>query len=355
MKKYQKVDTPCGVSFYSHIADIAGCGHIRVIYPYLLLNTYHDKRYKFSAFYSDRYVTDPNYYKNRAFVTFQRSATKGQKEIISHFIKQFPRKTLIYEIDDNLLQVPDWNFASDFYNVNKKNIKDILRVMPNITVSTVPLKKVMERYCENVKVIPNHLPKFIWGEVKNNTKETERVRILYAGSYNHFSQTGIGGDFPEELVKFIMDTLDEYQWVFVGGIPQQIKGNPKIEHYEWKTIHELPAFLKSLNVDISLAPLENNPFNECKSNIKALESVALGVPLVSSRLSITGPYNNLIGSCETDEYFIETINLLARNTDKRSEYWQKQYEVLKEQLFWEENDNLLKYVDTYLNFMGKCL
>ena len=354
MKKLEKVKTPCSISFYSHIADMAGCGNIRIIYPYMLLNTYFSKTYQFNAFYSDRYVMDQRLYNSKNFICFQRSATKDQKTIVDYCIKTNPGKCIVYEIDDNLLDIPEWNFASGFYRENTDHIKEILEMVPCMTVSTVPLKKVMDKYCDNISVISNHLPKFIWGEPEDRTKETKRVRILYAGSYNHFDQSGNGGDFPKELVKFIIDTASKYKWIFVGGIPKELRENSKIEHHEWKSIHELPSFLKSLNVDIALAPLEDNIFNRCKSNIKALESVALGVPLVSSAIP-DGPYNNLKGNCETTIFFIHTIELLANNTDLRSKYWQDQYNTLKSRLFWEDNDNLLKYVNSHLRFLGKKL
>jgi len=40
--------------------------------------------------------------------------------------------------------------------------------------------------------------------------------------------------------------------------------------------------LASLDLDIALAPLEDNPFNACKSNLRLLEYGAMGWPVVCS-------------------------------------------------------------------------
>jgi hypothetical protein len=110
--------------------------------------------------------------------------------------------------------------------------------------------------------------------------------------------------------------------------------------------------LKSLNADISLAPLDQNQFNMSKSNIKALEAVALGIPLVSTKF---GPYNDLHYSASSTPYFIGLIESLASNQEVRRQVWQQQYDILKTQLYWEDNNNLLDYMNKHLNLVGKEL
>lgn len=43
-----------------------------------------------------------------------------------------------------------------------------------------------------------------------------------------------------------------------------------------------PAKLAGLNLDLALAPLEDNLFNQCKSNLRLLEYGACGFPVVCS-------------------------------------------------------------------------
>jgi hypothetical protein len=52
------------------------------------------------------------------------------------------------------------------------------------------------------------------------------------------------------------------------------------EFYPGVPIEKYPAKLASLGLDLALAPLEFNQFNEAKSNLKLLEYGALGYPVI---------------------------------------------------------------------------
>jgi hypothetical protein len=43
-----------------------------------------------------------------------------------------------------------------------------------------------------------------------------------------------------------------------------------------------PQKLANLDLDLALAPLENNQFNDCKSNLRLLEYGACGYPVICS-------------------------------------------------------------------------
>ncbi len=348
--QYNKVKRPAKITFKQYLADMAGCGNIRIIFPSILLNTYYNtsEGLSFESIYDIKYNPDPRSYEGISFVVFQRSATPQQLEVIKHFKKYCPSKPLIYELDDDLFNIPEWNFASAFYNNNRQSIIDILKASSGITVSTLALKKSLLKYNKNIKINPNHLPKFLWGDT-SFTSTNDKPRICYPGSFNHFDQNSDKGDFSPKLIKFISDTVDEYQWVFVGGIPKSLENNPKIERHGWVSVIEYPQFMKSLNIDIMLAILEQNKFNECKSNIKALEATALGVPLLCSNIE---PYIGLAGVCDTTDKLIHQIEVLSKDIDKRKIIYDQQYRVLEKQLYWEDNDNLLKYVDSFVNLGG---
>ncbi|QKS82333.1 hypothetical protein [Pseudomonas bijieensis] len=54
------------------------------------------------------------------------------------------------------------------------------------------------------------------------------------------------------------------------------------EYHDAVAIDEYPAKLASLDLDLALAPLEDNLFNRCKGNIRLLEFGACGVPVICS-------------------------------------------------------------------------
>jgi len=350
-----KVKTPARIRIFHHIGDMAGCGTIRVILPSMILNNYYSENYQFEAIYNNRYLPYPGSYSDRSYVTFQRSSTEQQLEMIKHLKKSDPSRKILYEVDDDLLNIPDWNFAHDFYASKRPFIEKIIGVCDGVVCSTEELKKVLSPYNDNIGVSPNCLPKFIWGEPVPKPETEGKTRIMYAGSHNHFDQKSDRGDFDSILIEYVKKTADDFQWIFVGGMPQSLKGDERIINHFWRPVIEYPSFLKSLKPDIFLAPLDDNQFNASKSNIKALEAAALGIPLIASNRE---PYRNMCYTASTAPYFIEILDNLARvDNGFRNSIWKIQYDAIKDQLFWENNEhkNLLEYVNKHLRLIGKEL
>ena len=342
--------------------DIQGCGTIRVIYPYLLLNhfLYHNNKVSTGGTYLSNFIYDPMFYKNFTFVQFQRAAEDYHIHLYSHIIKEvrkYFKIPIIYEIDDMLFNIPKWNYASDYYNKNEENVKKLMEMSDAIIVSTPFLKKSFSNYNKKISIIPNHLAKFVWGDIYPkhlNEPREKKPKIIWAGSENHFSLKGNdGGDFGSKLIDFIKKTVDKYEWNLLGACPSELNNfSDKIKIHSWVKIFQYPYYIKSIDADIGIAPLSNCDFNRCKSNIKALEYVACGIPGVYSDID---PYSNMTIKCGTEEYMISKIEELASDIDMRSRTWEKDYKIVKSQLWWEEDNNLKKYVETYLNLFGKKL
>lgn len=346
----------------AYVADLAGCGTIRVIIPMLLLNQYVNKDIEFQQFFLNTFSKDLSIYNKTSYVIFQRAATANQLEFLNLFktkISPLTRSKAIYEIDDLLIDIPKWNYAGDFYVKNKSYLIDIMRNCDGLIVSTHRLKEIYLQYNPNINIVPNHLAKFYWGKPKYNPPEPgNRFKILYPGSSNHFAVKGSkekGGDFGDKLINFIRKTSDIYEWNFMGGYPLEIDDlikEGKIIHHMWKSVYEYPSYLKSIKPDLALAPLDACLFNECKSNIKVLEFVAAGIPAVYKNIY---PYYNCFMRYDNEEELIGKIETMAQNPSLRFDSWAKDYESVRDQLFWEENGNLLKYVNAHLNLTGKEL
>ncbi|MFW6311681.1 MAG: hypothetical protein ACOC1K_05545 [Nanoarchaeota archaeon] len=310
--------------------------------------------------YGMNFILDENFYKNKLFIIVQRAATEKHFQILKMLKDNiFSKKTgtkIIYEIDDDLIDIPKWNMAYDYYEKNRKNCLKIIKICDGVTTSTEFLAKKLRIYNKNVVVNPNHLPKFLWGEPNQIKEKHKKPRILWSGSSNHFALPNSnreGGDFGKELLNFIRKTTDKYEWVFQGSIPKELMDlKDKITFYNWVDILHFPLFMKSLNVDMGLAPLMKHDFNRSKSNIKALEYTVSGIPGIYTNIT---PYENLTMACNTDEEIISNIELLASNDDKRKEVLNNDYEILKNQLFWENNNNIVKYINNLLHFSNRRL
>ena len=83
-----------------------------------------------------------------------------------------------------------------------------------------------------------------------------------------------------------------------------------------------------------------------------MEYTAVGAPAVFSDVT---PYKFQSLKSSTDEEMIDHIEKLAGDIDYRARIYKKDYQRIKPQLWWEENDNVKKYINTYLNMWGKCL
>ena len=343
------------VRIHSHLADLGGCGYIRTIIPAILCGQLNYKKLHLHTTYNLYGVNDLDFYRGMHFCKFQRSATENHLNQMI-IIKQLAAKTgtkIFYEVDDLITdEIPESNHAREYYAQNWKFIKQMLSLVDGVTVSTDSLANVIRKYNDNVTVIPNHLPKFNWGEPYHHAWETPKPRILYPGSANHFNWDGPGGDFSPVLLDYIKKTTNKYTWVFVGGFPFELKDmlGKEIEYHSWQTIFNLPNYLKSLRPEIGIAPLEDNLFNRCKSNIKMLEYTALGIPGIYSNVT---PYRKAMLTCDTPEDIITQIEKLAFDVSLRDEVWKKDYETVKKQLFWEDNGNILKYVNSHMRLVGK--
>ena len=79
----------------------------------------------------------------------------------------------------------------------------------------------------------------------------------------------------------VKDLANEVEWVFMGMCPDVWR--PYVQEFHpGVSIERYPAKLASLNLDLALAPLEDNLFNRCKSNLRLLEYGICGFPVICS-------------------------------------------------------------------------
>lgn len=344
------------LSFLTYKSDNGGVGYIRTILPSIILNSWRYNKMTFESNVLSNFVQDPNFYKTQAFVKFQRSATKDQLEMLKFFKQNFKKQTgtpILYEIDDLLFDIPESNFASSYYKENKPYVEEMLSMVDGITVSTSFLMKKYLKYNKNISIVPNRLGKCLWGEIKDYAPHsTGKLKIVYPGSQNHFSIKGMteeGGDFGKTLINYIHGTKkDRFEWIFVGGIPEDFKNDNQVTYYEWIDYMSYPRFLKNLNVDIGIAPLEINDFNKAKSNLKMLEYVACGIPGVYTDIE---PYKNATLKGKTEEDLINHIENLSKDENLRLEVSLKDRKALGNNLFLE--DNRLNWINEHLSLWNK--
>lgn len=159
-----------------------------------------------------------------------------------------------------------------------------------VTVSCDALKAEVERFVpsDKVKVIPNYLTLNDWWF--DQTKEIPNDdTFFYAGSLSHYdNEKKLHGDFSIPLANYLKDKMtmfmgDQPPWFFEKCVMQ----------IPWVSIstYSKALYNNTRYAKFTMAPIESNVFNTCKSDLKYLESCAIGrVCLVSD---FTGsPYEN---------------------------------------------------------------
>jgi len=286
--------------FLNYYADYSGCGHWRMIWPEQVMNA-HNKAVVHGTTVMN---VDERYYIQTKGVRIQRQATPHQLEFVKWLRKLADKNNfrLIYEIDDICFSedIPDYNkYKTAFEDpIIRNSAQEMMTICDEITVTCPFMRDYYKDKTgnKNVTVIPNFMPKFWLGghsdlnrTMESYEKHKRKPRILYAGSGAHFD--------VENRVKFkddfyhvndvIRKTVDKYQWVFLGAHPLPIRDlvqSGKVEFHPWRRLYEYGQGLKDLNVNMIVAPLQDNTFNKAKSDLKYIEACALGLPIACQDL-----------------------------------------------------------------------
>lgn len=191
--------------------------------------------------------------------------------------RDFTGAKLVLDLDDDPEHTnPD---HPDFDELeNKKDMRlRMINVADHLVVSTENIKETVKKFNPYITVIPNAIDPEIW-KVKRKRRKDGKIRIVWISSGSHFP------DLPllQPVMDDIMEKYDNVEFHFAG----MTWGNEKHKRFTHHTgttgYKDFPQFFADLDPDICVAPLKDNQFNNCKSNIKWLEASMLGVPTVAS-------------------------------------------------------------------------
>jgi hypothetical protein len=280
--------------YVNYLADYSGCGFWRILWPELFINA---EGLGCSTSLTAM-IFDPRWYTGVKTVKVQRQASNDQKEFIKHLknIQQEYGFKIIYEVDDVVFRedIPDYNkfkFAFDNDEI-RNNCIEIINMCDEVTVTCDYMRKLYQERTgkKEITVIPNFVPYSWMGHQYNKQKiwnnydkNKRRPRVLYTGSGAHYDVDNKNGGVDDfsHVLDVVRNTIDKYQWVFVGAFPPplaQYVQSGQIEFHPWQSLNKYPAFIASLNAQVMIAPLQDNSFNNSKSDIKFIEACVLGLP-----------------------------------------------------------------------------
>ncbi len=190
---------------------------------------------------------------------------------------------LVYETDDDVFNVTRVNNALSYRLYQRADIREALtRIMQAaslITVTTEHLAGVLREQTgnPNITVLPNCVPAWV---LDLGREESARPAIGWAGSTSHGADIG-------QLVNPVRRFLRRYPgWDFrLGGADFRpaFRGGDRVTFRPWVPVFRDPVgYYSTIDFDIGLIPLADNPFSRGKSNVKALEYAARGIPSVAA-------------------------------------------------------------------------
>jgi GT2 family glycosyltransferase len=191
---------------------------------------------------------------------------------------------IVFGQDDLMFALPPKNpFSKTGYKDVKKRLRRCLAIADRVIVTTEPLAEELRALADDVRVLPNYLDARVWGHLLSQRHTASKPRVGWAGAQQHL------GDL-ELLETVVRETAEEVDWVFFGMCPDFLQPWVR-EIHNPVTFRKYPEKLASLNLDLALAPLEHNRFNNSKSNLRVLEYGVLGWPVVATDITPyqTGP------------------------------------------------------------------
>ncbi|HEY9197942.1 MAG TPA: glycosyltransferase [Gammaproteobacteria bacterium] len=184
---------------------------------------------------------------------------------------------MTFGLDDLASELPHKNpFRKTVFKDIKKRIRTALSLCDRLVVTTEPLRDVHRGMIDDIVVVPNYLESSRWLGLRSERGVGRKPRVGWAGALQH------RGDL-ELIYEVVKATADEVDWVFFGMCPRILR--PYVAEFHAPVVFdEYPAKLASLNLDLAVAPLEYNRFNESKSNLRLLEYGVFGWPVVCTNI-----------------------------------------------------------------------
>ena len=268
------------------------------------------------------------------------------------------------------------------YHMYKQNnicqmVKDNLIKVDYVTTTTPIFANKIKKFNKNVKIFPNALDSNMVNKIKEGKKKSKRIRFGFVmGSTHQYDMELVRGLInklpnnildkiqvllcgydlngtmteikngqstrrplrPEETVWYDYEcnvtenyriVSPQYKDFLLKFIPNLDYPNSDNELYKrcWTKVTDNYEYLKHYNdIDVLLVPLQENAFNECKSELKFVEGGMMGVAVVASNVN---PYT--IGSknfLEKGGKINEDGNCILIENRKAHKDWAKVIEKL---------------------------
>jgi len=319
-----------------HMGDYAGCGYYRIIKPFQAMERLAIADGKLSETllsipYLKRYQPDSLIFQRQLTPEFHAWAKR-----VSRITNTFK----VYELDDYLTNLPIKNVhRAEFTGDVIKMLRKSLSYVDRFVVSTAPLAEAFSHLHQDIVVMHNRLPDDWWGGLTSLRQQGKKPRVGWAGGSSHT------GDL-EMIADVIKAFADEVEWVFFGMCPPKLR--PWIhEFHSGIDIEMYPQTLASLNLDLALAPVEDNIFNACKSNLRLMEYGACAIPVICSDVACYQTIHSVTRVKNRYKDWVDAIRFHLDNASASERMGRELYDEVRRD--WTLNsDNVTQWAKAWL-------
>ena len=171
-------------------------------------------------------------------------------------------KTVVYEIDDDLLNMPPSNPAA-FTPDETAAIRDMIARADLVTVSTSHLANRLRKLNPDVVTLPNCVDPDLWSFPKGRIRQIEGLTIGVHGGMSHYADWALlFGVFREVHRRY-----PEVKFVVAGYHPDYLLDlapelGDRLVLLDWVPIEYYPVLVAQ--IDVGLCPLIDDTFNRSK-------------------------------------------------------------------------------------------
>jgi len=337
----------------ANLGNLNGLSFHRLIVPYAKVSDM--ENFKVDVF-QDLNILNDEQLKEYHAVVYQREIdiNGNSLEIINRY-KRLGLK-VIFDIDD-YWHLPSSHYLYKAYKAYHipQQTEIILNQVDVITTTTKHLANKIKTHNSNVHVIPNCLD-IEDKQWKPNKTKSELTRFGYVAGVYHMEDVRL----LEMPIRKVFRNNIKASFTLGGWTDNDhYKEYERILSFDnklpYKRVEALPVYEYGNaynDTDVSLVPLVENQFSECKSEIKLIEAAAHGNPAIVSDVK---PYNIFpkdtaifCNNSDVNKWY-KVIKQMAESSAMREDY------ALKLKEYVNENYNLKKWTQLRKDLLASVL
>lgn len=248
----------------------------------------------------------------------------------------------VLDVDDNMFAIKKDNIGWWLHMSHEKTweLQTIIRNAQYICTTNEKLANELRIRRKQPTSTTFVVPNYISTDYKSEPDNHEGIRIGYFGGSSHFRDVHNTGVI--DAVRQLMHENKNIRFTSCGMPVEHYLPKQRYAYNDGASGHAwINKIFPSLNYDIAIAPLTQDDFAECKSDIKWQESAMMKAAVVATRVR---PYEAIIRDGidgmlvnNTQEEWYNALKVLVDDEEKRRAMGQAAYDRVHKDMLIENN------------------